>query len=312
MNESLSDRCRGKWAGLLMGLGVDSRYLNGKHGPCPICNAGHDRFRFDDKDGRGSWICSVCGAGDGPALLMRMKGWDFKQVAEQIESIVGKVSNAPIRQQRNEASLREAMNRLWNIGVPVRIGDPVYAYLRKRGIEPHEYPKALRYVERCRYQGDTPTYWPAMVAKVTAPDGSPTTIHRTYLTDNGAKAPVGECRRLMPGKVEKGCAIRLAPAGPVLGIAEGIETAMSAAHIFGLPVWAAVSAGMLMGWIPPDGTEEVVIFADNDVGFAGQSAAFALAHRLTAGGMKVRVEMPPDVGMDWNDCLIADCQERAA
>ncbi|MDI5829610.1 hypothetical protein MJN51_36035, partial [Salmonella enterica subsp. enterica serovar Kentucky] len=34
-----------------------------RHAPCPACG-GKDRFRFDD-NGRGSFICNQCGAGDG-------------------------------------------------------------------------------------------------------------------------------------------------------------------------------------------------------------------------------------------------------
>ena len=59
MNEALRDRARGRWHGLLPSLGVDSRYLTGKHTGCPICREGSDRFRFDDKGGAGTWICSA-------------------------------------------------------------------------------------------------------------------------------------------------------------------------------------------------------------------------------------------------------------
>ncbi len=43
----------GKWYGVLSSLGIDRNYLQNKHGPCPICMEGTDRFRFDDKDARG-------------------------------------------------------------------------------------------------------------------------------------------------------------------------------------------------------------------------------------------------------------------
>ena len=45
---------------LAMEVPVASRNLIGT---CPMCG-GKDRFRFDDKGGRGTWICSQCGAGD--------------------------------------------------------------------------------------------------------------------------------------------------------------------------------------------------------------------------------------------------------
>jgi putative DNA primase/helicase len=143
-----------------------------------------------------------------------------------------------------------------------------------------------------------------MVAEVSAPDGSMVSVHRTYLTMEGAKAAVEEPRRLTPGPLGKGYAIRLgSPVGASLGIAEGIETALSASALYGLPVWAAVNAAGLMQWEPPPGVASVAVFGDNDPKFGGQSAAYALAHRLAVRGLTVTVHVP-DQG-DWNDQLAA-------
>ncbi len=301
---SLTERSRGRWKYMLPLLGVDSKYLVNKHGPCPACG-GRDRFRYDDKDGRGTFLCSQCGSGDGFTLLQKLHGWDFKAAAERVEEIVGK---APIDlgqgDKRNDEELRAAMNRLWASGVPVRYGDPVSRYLEKRGIELETFPAALRYVDRCRYQTDgEPVYYPAMIAKVCGPSGEPVTLHRTYLSDNGEKAPVDVPRRIMPGKLTNGCAIRLSEPGPVLGVAEGIETALSAAALHGVRTWAAINSSMMMRWEPPAGTQAVIIYGDNDPKFGGQSSAYALAHRLSVGGISVSVEVPPTVGDDWNDVI---------
>lgn len=78
----LKDRARGRWHGILQALGVDRQFLNDKHGPCPVCG-GKDRFRFDDRDHRGTFFCSFCGAGDGVTLVMRVKGLDFKTAAQK-------------------------------------------------------------------------------------------------------------------------------------------------------------------------------------------------------------------------------------
>ena len=45
----------------------------------------------------------------------------------------------------------------------------------------------------------------------------------------------------------------------------------------------------------------IVIFGDNDANKRGQEAAFALAVRLEQRGIPTQVELPPDVGTDWND-----------
>ncbi len=69
--EPLKDRALGRWRGILPALGVPAKALSNRHGPCPMCG-GKDRFRFDDKGGRGTWICSQCGAGDGIELVKRI------------------------------------------------------------------------------------------------------------------------------------------------------------------------------------------------------------------------------------------------
>jgi len=297
---TLRDQCQGRWRDILPAVGVDSRFLSGRHGPCPMCG-GKDRFRFDDRDGRGTWICNSCGAGDGIALAMRINKWDFKEAAARLEDLAGKAPRRAVSRERDQQALRESMNRLWRSGQPVRYGDPVARYLDARGIRLDIFPACLRYVERCRFSEGV--YYPAMAAKITAPDGRPSTIHRTFLKPDG-----GRERKLMPGRVEKGSAIRLAPAAPVMGIAEGIETALSASIIWSMPVWAAYSAQNLVEWEPPEGASEVYIFADNDSDrqFTGQAAAYALAGRLSVRGIRVRVEVPIDAGMDWNDVLMSE------
>lgn len=307
---TLREKCLGRWRNMLPQFGVDSRFLSGRHGPCPMCG-GHDRFRFDNRDGAGTFICSQCGAGDGFKLLMQIKGWDFKRVAEEIEAIVGSVEpEHQKRQTRNEQDLRSAMNALWANGALIGPDDPVSRYLKGRAIRLSEYPASLRYVERCRY--DSGDWHPAMIAKVVAPDGKPTTIHRTYLDWSGKKITSGDPRKMMPGQIAKGSAVRLAPVAKSLGIAEGIETALSASIIWGVGCWAALNTTLLMQWQPPEGVEEVIVFADGDENYAGHAAAYALAHRLIAKHhLKARVEVPADPGMDWNDVLRAEALEVA-
>jgi putative DNA primase/helicase len=90
-----------------------------------------------------------------------------------------------------------------------------------------------------------------------------------------------------------------------MGIAEGIETALSATILHGVRTWAAINSAMLMKWDAPPGTEAVIIYGDNDPLFGGQSAAYALAHRLSVAGLSVSVELPPVTGDDWNNVLKA-------
>jgi len=126
-------------------------------------------------------------------------------------------------------------------------------------------------------------------------------IHRTYLQDAG-KAPVPEPKKLMQGLPLAGSAIRLTPVSKVLGIAEGIETALAASELFGVPCWSCISTSGIEAFEPPEGVKELIVFADNDANFAGQSAAYRAAHRLALKGYEVEVCVPPNVG-DWLDEL---------
>jgi putative DNA primase/helicase len=90
MQGEIQQRALGRWYGILSTLGVATNFLRNKHGPCPICG-GKDRFRWDNKDGKGTFYCSQCGAGDGFELLKKLKGWDFKQAAAEVEALSGVV-----------------------------------------------------------------------------------------------------------------------------------------------------------------------------------------------------------------------------
>jgi hypothetical protein len=158
-----------------------------------------------------------------------------------------------------------------------------------------------------------------MVALVTDTDGVPVTVHRTYLTSDGRKAPVAEPKKLMayPSDRLVGGAIRLFPPTPALGVAEGIETALAVHRRTGMPVWSTVSAGLLARFEPPAGTSLVVVWADRDRSGTGEAAALTLRERLLKRGISVAVHLPPGPipagakGIDWAD-VWSDRAERAA
>lgn len=294
-----ADLARNRWPDLLAHFGIERHLLTGKHAPCPACG-GRDRFRFDDKEGRGTYFCSKCGSGDGFALLGLVKGWTFRQAAAEVERLAGKIPTSASKQPV-AGDKREACKRIWSDSAPVTANNPVSIYLlRRTGIE--VVPACIRFHPELPYRHDdgTITRHPAMVAKVQDIDGDGVAIHRTYLTVDGQKAALPSPKKII-GSLPPGTATRLTPASGCMGIAEGIETALSASALFGLPVWAAISALGLERWMPPAGTQRVLICGDNDASYTGQAAAFALAKRLHDIGISADVQIPDRAGSDWAD-----------
>jgi putative DNA primase/helicase len=143
---------------------------------------------------------------------------------------------------------------------------------------------------------------PALVGKVASYEGRAINLHLTFLSAVGSKSEFEPTKKVMAGKLPDGCAIRIGDAAPVMGVAEGVETAISASIMYGIPVWACVNGILLSKWIPPAVSEKIYIFADNDKNYAGQSKAYHLANRLHVQFKReVEVLVPPEQGQDWND-----------
>ena len=297
---SAPELAQNRWPGLLVHFGVGREFLSGKHTACPVCG-GRDRFRFDDKEGRGTFYCSHCGSGDGFRLLELVKRWPFREAAKEIEAIVGVIPAIAPSSKPNDADKLAICRRRWGESLAVVPGDPVALYLARRcGVD--FMPPAIRFHPRLAYRHDdaSVTHHPVMVCRVQDVTGAGCGIHRTYLADSGEKASLDPSKKLT-GSLPAGAAIRLFPPSGCIGIAEGIETALSAFALFGVPTWAAVTAGGLERWTPPDETERVIVFGDNDHSGTGQAAAWALAKRLIGSGVETEVRIPAQDRCDWND-----------
>lgn len=299
MRRKTIDAARGHWRDILLQLGVEAKFLENRHGPCPMCG-GHDRYRWDNKDGNGTYYCNQCKAGNGLQLLLNLNGWDLATAFREVDGVLGNAERDPPKPEMNDVAHVRRLNDLWLGATPLVSGDLAQRYLASRVALPPTIPSCLRLNERCPAPDRIPR--PALLALVSGPGGEPVTVHRTFLGPNG-KADMENPRALMPGKLSDGAAIRLFPlAGERLRIAEGIETAFAAADRFEVPVWSAINATMLAKWTPPPQVREVWVFGDNDAKFGGQAAAFSLAHKLAGRlGLRVHVRVPCETGHDWAD-----------
>jgi putative DNA primase/helicase len=267
--------------------------------PCPFCS-GRDRFRYIDKVGEGMWLCNQCGVGDGITFVMRKTGLNFLDACKRIEEVAGMMPEIKPREPSRDDQ-KKALRALWGASGPVSPGDPVHKYLESRLGPLLAIPDDLRTCRKVTYwDGENETELPAMIAMVRDKDGKPVTIHRTFLTEDGEKAAIEHPRKLMPGELPAGSAIRLGEGASTLAVSEGIETALSVTKLFGFPCWAAISASGLETWIPPAEARTVVIFGDNDASFTGQAAAYSLGSRIIDRGLSAEVRIPAQIG-DWND-----------
>lgn len=305
--DDIREIARGRWRHILTAAGVHESHLSGKHVSCPTCG-GEDRFRWDNRAGSGSSICNVCGSRTGMDLVMAIKGVGFLDAKRWVLS---QISNAPIeapRASRDNEAIQRRLSRLWMEANRLDGRDPASRYLASRAIRPREYPTLLRYHASAAYRHDdqSVTRHPALVSKFVSPDAKAWTLHMTYLDSDGNKANVPKVKKLAPMSVPRGGAVRLAPSAETMGIAEGVETALSAMAMHDVPVWAALSSGGLVNWQPPETAKCVLIYGDHDSNYAGAAAAYALAHKLAAKGLHVEVRMPSDPDSDWNDMLMAE------
>jgi putative DNA primase/helicase len=187
-------------------------------------------------------------------------------------------------QMRPRRDMKALALRLWRASQPIA-GTPAEEYLKARGLF-GPFPPALRF--------------PAMIAAVENGLGM-VAVQRTFLD------PQDILRKPMPRpKVPLGlfgnAAIRLAPATDELGLAEGIEDALSAMQWFGTPTWALGGVERLALVAIPPRVRRVIVYGDR--GPAAERLLEKAHDHLTANGREL-VSRIPDDHDDWNDALRA-------
>jgi putative DNA primase/helicase len=303
MRNDIHDMGKGRWRSILLALGVPSGFLNPKHGPCIKCG-GKDRYRWTNRHELGGYYCNSCGPGSAMDMIMHVNGWDFRQAKGKVLEIIGSVP-VDIPKAGNPETVIANLASVWDNATGLSGIDPVSKYLANRGIRLREPPKCIRWHRSLGFAhaDGKRTRHHAMVAKIVSPDMKTWSLHYTYLDDCGRKADLPTVRKNAAGPIPRGGAVRLMASAETMGIAEGIETALSAHLLYDVPVWSALSAGGLTAFEPPATCKSLLIFGDADGSYTGQASAYALAHKLAAKGLHVDVRLPPEVGCDFNDVL---------
>ena len=197
--------------------------------------------------------------------------------------------------------------RIWRDAQPLR-ASPAKVYLESRGILAAS--PALRFHPRTPLgpKGWT-RFLPAMIAAVSIDEG-PIAIHRTFLcTEASGKAAFKKPKRALGALGE--AAVRLfAPVSGKLGLAEGVESAMSAYALTGIPVWATLGNERFGLVSVPESVTELHLFVDHDAG--GELAASRGLAAYARDGRTILVRKPSSRDTDWNDELTEWLRRKAA
>ncbi|EAR6352922.1 DNA primase [Salmonella enterica] len=309
----------GRWPEVFKAFGLPP--VTGKNhfkGECPVCGK-TGKYRCDDQNGRGTWICS-CGNGDGWSLLTRTQQKTIRELYDEVDRIIGNnyshTDNNQVQQTEPDKISRrhDSVMRRFGTLVPLR-GTDGERYLQRRGINVLPSPDAVRYEKNQALR--TGGAFQALWSLVTDSQSRACYLHRTLL-DGDKKAPVTETKKawkLQEDSVlshSESQAIRLFPVASTLGIAEGIETALSCKQVYQINTWSVVNADLMKKFRVPAGVKHLVIFADMDPNSAtGHAAAFACAHsNILAKNDLLSVSVRWCDSGDFNDFLINGDQVR--
>ncbi|MGL5953206.1 MAG: DUF927 domain-containing protein [Providencia rustigianii] len=303
-------KAKGQWQNILSNLGVEVP-LN-THTACPNCG-GKDRFRFDDKDGNGTFICSQCGAGDGLDLIQRIFGGSVTEAAQEVASIIGidTRSDNPPTYSSDEAKAQQEAQRAQQEETKAR----EKAEKHKRFIE--RYSRTIAHIKRGEsdyikakgFQGVEMDLLPdgSLIIPLIDTDGTITAAQT--IKPNGDK-------RLLLDSAKNGSYYPINEPVNVstVIIAEGLATAMTC-HLLNPEAYtvAAIDASNLIHVAKVMRTKypesQIIIAGDNDSKNeinTGKVKAEAAAREVSG-----YVSIPPCQG-DWNDYLQSREREATA
>ena len=297
VTETVKQAC-GHWPRILPALGV--KVIKNRHQACPVCG-GSDRFRFDDKEGRGTWFCNQCGAGDGLKLIEKVFDVSASEAAQKVNAVTGNLS--PVAPEVIAAAEAETdADRKAAAGLAVKLMEKTRtasgnAYLTRKGFPGHE---CVMLTATHKTGGVT---FRAGDMVVPLYDDAGALVNVQLINSDGLK-------RTLKGGAVKGASHTIEgkkQAGKRLWIAEGYATALTVHHLTGETVMVALSSVNLLSLASLARQKhpacQIVLAADRDLNGDGQSKAAAAADACEGV-----VALPPVFG-DWNDAFIEKGEE---
>ncbi|MCX3307469.1 MULTISPECIES: primase-like DNA-binding domain-containing protein [Pantoea] len=277
----------GFWPQLLPALGI-SIHASGRHGACPVCG-GKDRFRFDNQDGRGTWHCNQCGAGDGLNLVEKALDVSTKEAAIKIADMLGAlppISKALVNTVDKAVAQSEAAARAQKL-LAAAVSRTDNAYLLSKGLHSTE---GLTLATGLRCGGISFAAGDLLV---------PLTNETGNVVNIQLISAAGDKRTLPDGQVKGAYHLAGEPDSKTLWLTEGYATGLTVQRLTGQPVYVALSANNLPALAAqlrktnPDAL--MLIAADRDDNGTGQLKAEEAAKACNG-----KAALPPETG-DWND-----------
>lgn len=286
-----------------------------RHVTCPLCKK-HNKFRINRKENRVAYIC-VCGNGSVINLIMESKGYDYATACKEIDEIIG---NRPlptgVPRKTDKVSKKDMLLNRFSAIHTIK-DTQVEAYLNSRGI--YELPQMSVKFARAEWDAKEGRNFACMYAVATTENMDIAYTHKTYL-ENGKKAQVLANKKIYTvNDYNKPCqtcntthaasvAVRMFEHDSILGISEGIESALSAKQLFNVPTWSVLNTSIMKAFKAPAGVKTLVIYADNDNNGAGLAAAFVCGNKNILANNdveRVQIVTPEVKGKDFNDMLMA-------
>ena len=292
VTDTVKQAC-GHWPRILPALGM--KVIKNRHQACPVCG-GADRFRFDDKEGRGTWFCNQCGAGDGLKLVEKVFGISAPEAARKVNAVTGHLP--PVAPEVIAAAdAGTEADRKAAAALAVRLLEKTRpatgnAYLTRKGFAGRE---CLTLTTSHKTGG---VAYRAGDVVVPLYDGTGALVNLQLINAEGLK------RTLKGGQVKGACHLidGQKQAGKRLWIAEGYATALSVHHLTGETVMVALSSVNLLSLASLARSKhpacQIILAADRDLNGTGQTKAAA-----AAAACEGVVALPPVFG-DWNDAMM--------